>query len=154
YSLLSSPDEECNPDASTNDGKKEDSMIIISVVTAIILLYCVVNGSLILNIFNPEGEGVMVGQQSSMPQLSGALSPSTGVTTTQPVNTDSPGSSDEGEGLTKESSGTAHERVFFHVLMMLAACYGAMMLTNWGKMNGEPEVSVMLRVMMAMYCTK
>lgn len=48
-----------------------------------------------------------------------------------------------GSEMSKESSGTAHERVFFHVLMMLAACYGAMMLTNWGKMNGEPEVSAL-----------
>lgn len=70
-------------------------MILIAMVTAVILFYCVANGSLILNIFNPDGEGVMASQQKPS-QLSGALSPGAGVTTSQPVATESPGSSDEG----------------------------------------------------------
>jgi hypothetical protein len=70
-------------------------MILIAIVTAVILFYCVVNGSLILNIFNPEGQGVMAAQQKPS-QLSGALTPGAGVTTSQPVPSDSPGSSDEG----------------------------------------------------------
>jgi hypothetical protein len=40
-----------------------------------------------------------------------------------------------------ENSGTGHERVFFHILMMMVSCYGAMILTNWGKPYGEPEGS-------------
>eukprot|EP00602_Paraphysomonas_sp_CaronLab_P000298 CAMPEP_0185032296 /NCGR_PEP_ID=MMETSP1103-20130426/20262_1 /TAXON_ID=36769 /ORGANISM="Paraphysomonas bandaiensis, Strain Caron Lab Isolate" /LENGTH=275 /DNA_ID=CAMNT_0027568135 /DNA_START=567 /DNA_END=1394 /DNA_ORIENTATION=+ len=145
YSLLSSPHEDCNPSSDTNDGNKQTSVIVIALVSGVVLLYCVVNGTLILNIFNPEGEGVMIKQLHSSGQLSSALSPATendtgsGVTTSQPINTESPGSSENGSSMQQESSGTEHERVFFHVLMMLVSCYGAMMLTSWGKADGTPE---------------
>lgn len=146
YALLSNPNEECNPDANTNDGDKEDAMIIISLVTFVILLYCVGNGTKVLNIFNPEGEGVMMGQIShnSKGTLGTDLAPTE--EGRKSIPTDSPGSSDGGrEAFTggsdfvNESSGTTHERVFFHVLMMLTSCYCAMMFTNWGRANGLPE---------------
>jgi hypothetical protein len=65
--------------------------VVISLVTAAVLLYCVVNGSIVLNIFNPDGEGVM-SQQQIPGRLSNALSP----TVSQPIDTESPGSSDAG----------------------------------------------------------
>ncbi len=39
------------------------------------------------------------------------------------------------------NSGTPMERCFFHVLMMLVSCYGAMILTSWGRTDGAPVVS-------------
>ena len=38
-----------------------------------------------------------------------------------------------------DASGGPRERMFFHGLMMIASCYGAMVLTNWGKSDGSPE---------------
>ena len=37
----------------------------------------------------------------------------------------------------QEDSGTTHERVFFHILMIFFIIYATMMLTNWGKANGN-----------------
>jgi hypothetical protein len=37
------------------------------------------------------------------------------------------------------STGSSRERMFFHVLMALASCYGGMVLTSWGRTTGEPE---------------
>lgn len=147
YALLSSPSEECNPDAKTNDGDKEKSMIIISVTTCVILLYCVGNGTKVLNIFNPEGQGVIMGQVARG-NLGTDLGPSAQVREEGrvAVPTDSPGSSDGGDEMftggsdfVKESSGTVHEMVFFHILMMLTSCYCSMLFTNWGRSNGLPE---------------
>jgi hypothetical protein len=146
YALLSSPSQDCNPDANTNDGEKETAMIIISVITFVILLYCAGNGTKVLNIFNPEGEGVIMGQLGTG-TLGTELSPKAdaeeGRTAVPPA---SPGSSEGGEEMftggsdfVNESSGTWHERVFFHVLMMLTSCYCAMLFTNWGRANGLPE---------------
>lgn len=140
YALLSSPDEECNPSADTNSSNKTTSLVVIALVTGAVLLYCVVNGTLILNIFNTEGEGVMVGQHARPGQKSDNFSAAGGggVTTSQPLDVESPGNSGN-SGIQQESSGTGHEIVFFHVMMMLVSCYGAMMLTNWGKPDGTPE---------------
>ena len=171
YALLSSPDDGCNPDANTNDGmcacafiytwiklrflkykigEKENAMIIISCLTFVILLYCAINGTKILNIFNPEGEGVMISQLGKG-TLGAELTEKAeegraSATTSTKVPTDSPGSSEGeddtytgGSNFVNESSGTVHERVFFHVLMMLTSCYCAMLFTNWGRANGLPE---------------
>lgn len=145
YALLSSPDENCNPDANTNEGDKETAMIIISCITFVILLYCAGNGTKVLNIFNPEGEGVIMGQMGTG-TLGTELSPSVEEGKgAAPVPTGSPGSSEGDEMFTggsdfvTESSGTVHERVFFHILMMLTSCYCAMLFTNWGRANGLPE---------------
>jgi len=147
YALLSSPDEDCNPDANTNDGEKENAMIIISVITFVILLYCAGNGTKVLNIFNPEGEGVIMSQIGTG-TLGTELSPKPDAEEGRAsVPTDSPGSSEGddndaytgGSDFVNESSGTTHERVFFHILMMLTSCYCAMLFTNWGRANGLPE---------------
>jgi hypothetical protein len=69
--------------------------VVISIVTGAILLYCVVNGSVVLNIFNPEGEGVMSQQHIPSGTLSNSLTPGK-TTTSQPIDTESPGSSDAG----------------------------------------------------------
>jgi hypothetical protein len=47
---------------------------VIAVVSIVILMYCVVNGTKILNIFNPEGEGVMQSYQEKPPgSLTGVI---------------------------------------------------------------------------------
>jgi hypothetical protein len=57
----------------------------------IILLYCVVNGTKILNIFNPSGEGVMESYRQNKSQAPGSLNnvilDESGVETQQPINT-------------------------------------------------------------------
>ena len=121
-------------------------MIIISCITFVILLYCAGNGTKVLNIFNPEGEGVIMGQIGTG-TLGTELSPKMEEgRASASVPTDSPGSSEGdndmytgGSDFVNESSGTAHERVFFHILMMLTSCYCAMLFTNWGRANGLPE---------------
>jgi hypothetical protein len=64
---------------------------VISVVTMIILLYCVVNGTKILNIFNPSGEGVMESYRQNTNAAPGSLNhvilDESGVETQQPINT-------------------------------------------------------------------
>ena len=145
YALLSNPDSSCNPYASMNDNPiKNSSIIIVVIISFITLTYCVVNGTVILNVFNPEGEGVMNSQFNNKAESS--------LNTTNVNNSDinsSSSNSDEGNLISEnntaaaaalsESSGTVHERVFFHFLCMWVSCYGAMVLTNWGKTNGAPE---------------
>ena len=148
YSLLSSPKEGCNPTYDKNDGdKKELALWVIIIVTIVVLLYCCYFGTIILNAFSPEGESAMqYGNKAS------AVSKSTpelhDVLTTDTRGPKEAENGDDGSfSHTKsvsndpadESSGTPHERVFFHVLMILLVCYSNMILTNWGKPNGAPE---------------
>lgn len=137
YALLSSPEHSCNPTADKVNGAQDGGVIVIGAITLTVLLYCVGNGTTILNIFNPEGEGVMMSYQHDSAKR----------TELHEVVTGGPGNKsaavEEGEGGDKEvakeevkSSGTAPERVLYHVIMMLVCCYGSMILTNWGKTNG------------------
>jgi hypothetical protein len=147
YALLSHPDEECNPTANSIGGDQNGAMVVVCVVTFSILLYCVGNGTKILNIFNPNGEGVMMSYQDNptsgyRANLHATLRGEQAPTTNQPV-----ASNDAENNVTSDtsnaanvpdSSGTAHERFFFHIIMLLATCYGAMILTSWGQTNGAP----------------
>ena len=55
YALLSSPEDECNPTADYVKGSGQlTAIIVVGVVSVIILLYCVGNGTKILNVLNPE----------------------------------------------------------------------------------------------------
>jgi hypothetical protein len=54
YALLSSPKESCNPTADTINGAQDGGVIVVSFITLVILCYCVMNGTRILNIFNPD----------------------------------------------------------------------------------------------------
>eukprot|EP00598_Pedospumella_elongata_P012772 CAMPEP_0185011740 /NCGR_PEP_ID=MMETSP1098-20130426/97943_1 /TAXON_ID=89044 /ORGANISM="Spumella elongata, Strain CCAP 955/1" /LENGTH=373 /DNA_ID=CAMNT_0027540781 /DNA_START=400 /DNA_END=1520 /DNA_ORIENTATION=+ len=63
YALLSSPEHSCNPTADRVNGAQDGGVIVIGAITLTVLLYCVANGTTILNIFNPEGEGVMMSYQ-------------------------------------------------------------------------------------------
>lgn len=90
--------------------------------------------------------------QTTSEQLEAALTSDAGTTTTTQPSSSSGGgalnttkansvSGAEGDagdmaGDDENSSGTPQERVFFHVLMVLVSCYGAMILTNWGKTSG------------------
>lgn len=147
YALLSSPKEGCNPSYDENGGdNKKTALTVILVVTALVLLYCSYFGTIILNAFSPEGESAMqYGSKASAPTNAPALND---VLTTDTRGVDH---AEAGEGSfshhksvggthdEEESSGTPHERVYFHVLMVLLVCYCCMILTNWGKTNGEPE---------------
>ena len=156
YALLSCPQGSCNPFASVNNGRaKDSSIIIIVIITCSVLLYCVANGTRIMDVFNPEGQGVLQqSSQLSMPnELSAVLTDSEAPAATN-LNIDKKesGSDNSDTGLTaagaaiggEQSSGTPPERAFFHVLMLLAACYGAMVLTSWGRTDGSPEVELYL----------
>lgn len=54
YALLSSPNDSCNPTADSVNGAQDGGVIIIAIVTMVILMYCVMHGTTILNVFNPE----------------------------------------------------------------------------------------------------
>jgi hypothetical protein len=113
-------------------------------VSLVVMLYCAANGSRILSVFDPSGEGVLGSYQYSSVQRSQLLVELTG------GSSGSSSSADESSGLTSnnnnqsqasESNATADfpkERVFFCSLMLLFSAYGAMVLTTWGKANGEP----------------
>eukprot|EP00286_Rhodomonas_abbreviata_P020930 CAMPEP_0181297978 /NCGR_PEP_ID=MMETSP1101-20121128/5537_1 /TAXON_ID=46948 /ORGANISM="Rhodomonas abbreviata, Strain Caron Lab Isolate" /LENGTH=229 /DNA_ID=CAMNT_0023402969 /DNA_START=623 /DNA_END=1309 /DNA_ORIENTATION=- len=144
YALLSSPKESCNPTADSVGGSQDVGIVVVSIVSMVILLYCVFNGSTILNIFNPNGEGVMMSYSSNQGTNSELASVVTGGATDGDSSErgerrsankdDSSANNNDNEA----SSGTPHERVLYHVIMILVACYGAMILTNWGKTNGSP----------------
>ena len=58
YALLSNPETTCNPTAGSNDSSaKTTGVVIICIVTLIVGLYIVANGSTILNVFNPNVSG-------------------------------------------------------------------------------------------------
>jgi len=152
YALLSNPDNSCNPYASLNDNPiKNSSIVIVVIISFITLTYCVVNGTVILNVFNPEGDGVMNSQFNIKSGSSNSLD-SSSINMTNANNSDIiNNNSDDGNNLISngnnnsvpaafnESSGTVHERVFFHLLCAWVSCYGSMVLTNWGKTNGAAE---------------
>ena len=53
YALLSYPDTTCNPTANETNGGLT-AIIVIAVVSVVVVFYCVFNGTMILNIFNPD----------------------------------------------------------------------------------------------------
>jgi hypothetical protein len=149
YALLSSPSESCNPTAMDNTGSQwRVSIGVLIAVSFVILLYIVANGTVILNIFNPEGQGVMTSYNapasstlttSLAPKEEGTAAEATGLNTEKasPEIDRSRGAS--GDAASTETSGSTHERVFFHVLMIFFIIYATMMLTNWGKTNGNVQ---------------
>lgn len=155
YALLSSSDVQCNPYAYTDSSvTKKGSIILVSCITIIVLLYCVVNGSVILNIFNPQGHGVMQSYTKTEGDLNRALNGTTSVAIAQPqhrsghdtglsIAQNNNGSDGSNEAVDQiETSGSYHERLFFHVLMILVASYGSMILTSWGSSTGSPNSNV------------
>lgn len=147
YALLSSPLESCNPTAMNNNGSQwRMSIGVLIAVSLVILLYIVVNGTVILNIFNPEGQGVMASYNPpSGSTLTKSLSPDAeegnaeGLKTSPDIDHHNRTASAEraSTNSSAEHSGTPHERVFFHILMIFFIIYATMMLTNWGKTNGN-----------------
>lgn len=96
------------------------------VISFVILMYCVINGTVILNIFNPEGQGVMQTYQLSSSNLTQSLKPGSGSSglgtdandTKIAERTSTDSGSNSGSG---ETSGTPHERSFFHVLLLFVS---------------------------------
>jgi hypothetical protein len=60
YALLSHPTESCNPYADSTLGVAGTATAVVSIISLVVLLYCVFNGTTILNVFNTDGEGVMM----------------------------------------------------------------------------------------------
>lgn len=150
YALLSNPNESCNPTADSFEGGRiSTSIAVVLAISLTVVLYCVINGTRIFNVFDPTGQGVLQSYQSrddatQQQALNAAL---TGVSPTegalqkqsfQQTVQDSPESTDEPANDSPASSGSPMERLFFVILMALVACYGAMILTNWGKTDGSP----------------
>ena len=132
---------------------------LVSTVSVLVLVYCISYGSAILNIFNPEGQGVLVTQDNyaasrelksvfagedkvsaalrdGNPSLSQPLSP------TNPNNNSTSNHPPGGHPIAdihSSSSGTAAERVYFHLLLVMFCCYTAMILTSWGNTDGSPD---------------
>jgi len=62
YALLSSPDEECNPTAyqvSDDSDAKRVAIGLVCALSVVLLLFCIVSGSVILQIFCVSGQGVL-----------------------------------------------------------------------------------------------
>ena len=160
YALLSSPDAACNADATGNWGPaKITAVVAVSNVSVLVLVYCVVYGTAILNIFNPHGEAQSLPSPSHQQQqranyaatrelksvfagedkVSAALRdghPSL----SQPLSpTADVGSSSV--NIPVASSGTTAERVYFHLLLAMFSCYAAMVLTSWGNADGSPDTA-------------
>lgn len=149
YASLSSSDVQCNPYAySDSSVTKKGSIILVSAITIIVLFYCVINGTLILNIFNPQGQGVMQSYNKTEGDLNKSLyaaSPSAtvaepmGNATEISISQNNNGSDSSNEAEQVESSGSYHERFFFQILMILVSSYGAMILTSWGTTSATPD---------------
>uniref|UniRef100_A0A7S0SSW0 Serine incorporator n=1 Tax=Chromulina nebulosa TaxID=96789 RepID=A0A7S0SSW0_9STRA len=144
YALLSNPDESCNPTAGDVNGTKNVAVVVISIVSIIILMYCVINGTKIVQIFLPDGEGVIKSYNTNAKSkelenvLTGEDTKPTGVASMNMTrDSNSPDNSEESVEI--KESGTPNERAFFHVLMIFVCSYGAMILTSWGTTNGAPE---------------
>jgi len=148
YSLLSNSNNNCNPYI-TNQTVMDTSMGIIIGISMIILLYCVAHGSTILNIFNPQGNGVMMESYTQDTPMGQPINsnlhvglerdehvPTSVAMDRTPFSPLSPLSTTTHSAVMRYS-GTAHERVIFHIFMILASCYGAMILTHWISSDGS-----------------
>ena len=160
--LLSIPSSYC--DANSNSIRAGDgtAMPLMLSVTSMIVLYCILNGSIILNVFNPDAEEGVVASYTRTPlsidgsvQLNAISSPKTNLIDRDGEDATSGSRWDMRSNLINNaSSGSRHERVFFMVLMALTSCYISMILTNWGslaKLQGgdetrSDEVSMWLKI--------
>jgi hypothetical protein len=152
YALQSSPQDSCNPNNNQNGGGLTDSLIITLITSLVIMLYCVIHGTRLMNLFNADGQGLMAAYANN--DLSASLnkapnsekmsrdvensegSSSTGIQIG--VSSDKESSERTNEMFYQESSGTWQERVFFHVLMIFFTSYVTMILTSWASSNGTP----------------
>jgi hypothetical protein len=168
YALLSSPDVSCNPSAAANSTEAKSAALgLVVALSMCILLFCVANGSRILQIFMVSGQGVLEsgygGYGTNSAGGSGGADAGLEDGLTSPVKgdgakvaeigytSDHDGDDSAGSGsgspsraqaqalADPNSTGSSRERMFFHVLMALASCYGGMVLTSWGRTSGEPE---------------
>lgn len=153
YALLSSPNGSCNAYAADNWGSNKVAAVsLVGAVSLCVLVYCIAYGTALLNIFNPEGQGVLLHHHTSYaasrelksvfqgedkvsaalrdgnPSLSQPLSPSAPSSSSIAPDTDD-----------STASGTTSERVYFHLLLVMFSCYTAMILTSWGNTDGTPE---------------
>lgn len=140
YAILSSADTTCNSSTSTSiqTNTINAALVVTLIISTSVLLYCIFFGTALLNLFNTQTEYSVL----SSPLISDqADSSSTGsqsrLTGIERVRNDgnygTSADTDEGRGGGRSSSNNnnKYENVFFHTLMMLFACYGAMVLTSW-----------------------
>lgn len=147
YALLSNPNESCNPSADINNGEaKNTSVFFVAIISLVVLLFCVINGTTMMQIFMPNGEGVLsygAGSNSSPTRrkdddLDGVISgePTANRSSQDPIPQNQPQYT---TSQPPNASGGPRERMFFHALMMIASCYGGMILTSWARTDGSPE---------------
>mmetsp|Transcript_10258 Transcript_10258/g.9928 ORF Transcript_10258/g.9928 Transcript_10258/m.9928 type:complete len:440 (-) Transcript_10258:143-1462(-) len=140
YALLSSPEQQCNPYATANWGAgKTGAVIIVASISLLTLSYCIINGTKTLNVFNPEGEGVIQSYTGPSVELKSVLM---GEDSNRLV--DGGGSSQSAENMRMNSS-SGKERMFFHILMILFCSYISMIITSWGDPSGVSESAGHLR---------
>lgn len=91
--------------AASSSLSQNGALIAIVVVTVIVLLYCVINGTKILNVFNPEGEGVVLSSYSPGGAASVSSDMKTGLTGGTDVVTSAPTGKIERLAVDDNSSG-------------------------------------------------
>jgi Serine incorporator (Serinc) len=121
----------------------------VGAVSFLVLVYCVANGTIILNIFSTEGQGVMQSYAAAR-ELKNVVDNDNnkGIFTLRDTNREplSPsavaGGSSSSVPTADSTSGTFHERLFFHLLMVFFCSYAAMIMTSWGNTDGSPDASL------------
>ena len=125
------------------------ALIVTLIISSTILLYCVFFGSALLNLFSTRSEYSVLSSplMNSHDQVdsntAGSQSRLTGIERVRSdgdYGSSADGNRNGGNGSNSSdggSSGTKRENVFFHALMMLVACYGAMVLTSWSVSDGS-----------------
>jgi len=151
YALSSSNDVGCNPYAAVNSSPStKASVVIITLISCAVLLFCVCFGSEILTIFNPNGEALLSDRSSDLEVIlvsgnqrkSGERVKSAKLPYTDSDSPDNKDDDEQDEKLGQESGvDTPQERLFFHTLMALVSAYFGMVLTSWGSTDGSPEIS-------------
>ena len=141
--LLSIPSSYCDENSNSIRAGDSTAMPVMLFITCTIVVYCVLNGSIILNVFNPDAEEGIVASytraqfptDSGTVQLNAISSPKASLIdrdSREGVDGDSGCWDAGGNTINMTPSGTRHERVFFMGLMALTSCYIGMILTNWG----------------------
>jgi len=138
YAVQSNPTAACNPDvASVNSDATSSSVIIVCAVSVGALIYCVVHGSNIFNVFHPQGEGVTSSYSAVRANATVELRKVLTGSDSNDGYDDAAGGGDD-EDHHPAARGSALERVLFHSVLTSASCYGAMVLTSWGSGDGSP----------------
>ncbi len=121
YALLSNPDSACNPLADANQSNTiTTSIAVILTISVIVLLYCIINGTRIVNAFNPSTTGVLKSVYT--------------------IRVDTREDNENNSLINNDatSATASKERIYYQILMVWVSCYTAMVLSAWGSSDGSP----------------